>query len=51
MTSEDTQKHVKLPLVRKWRGWYEKTPVSETQALMAMLLCGEYKAEDVCDFW
>lgn len=24
MTSEDTQKHAKLPLMRKWRGWYKK---------------------------
>lgn len=51
MTSEDTQKHAKLPLVRKWRGWYKKTPESERQGLMAGPLCGEYKAEDVRDFW
>lgn len=48
MTSEDTQKHAKLPLVRKWRRWYKKQQ-SERQVLVARLLCGEYKAEDVRD--
>lgn len=40
MTGEDTQKHAKLPLVRKWRGWYKNHRSRAAQTPMARLLCG-----------